>query len=445
MKTELLSLRNRIFCFSLILFGYLGFSQGIRLEKYSFGQGLTFTGQEEEEEGYSIKLTGYIQPSFDATFFQDPNYPGAASRFRMRRARLRLTGKDVDSRFYWRIQTDLSGTAEVESEDGSPQFLMDAWIGYKISKRWSIRVGQKNTATDNRELLIGSQTLQLAERSRVTSAFSTIREFGLFVDGTVPIGRGMYLKPSLVLSNGDGLNVFGPDFGGLKYGGRLDFLPFGLFTNFGQYREVDMMRELVPRLVIGAAYSLNQGMSSRRGRESGAILYLNEKGEYSLPNFSKLCVDFLFKYRGFSALGEFVVTHASVPSDITQRVRNDGSVATTFPVNGVDDVENYVKGRMMLGKGYNFQMGYLFKNRFSIDARYTHLDADATSFLNNGTFFNRPNYYTFGVSQYFSRMYGIKIQASIDYVEANAGSNYLDSTPKDGDEWLFRMITTFAF
>ncbi len=439
MKAKLLCSRNLGLFFGLCLFAQLGFAQGVKLKKYSFGEGLNFVG----DQGYSMELTGYIQPYLDATFFTDTNYPGAASRFRMRRARLRFAGKDENTRLSWRLQVDLSGTAEIEA--GSAQFLMDAWLGYNLTKRWIIRVGQKNTPTDNRELQIASQSLQLVERSKVTSAFSTIREFGIFLDGTVRLPKGMYLKPSLVLSNGDGLNVFGPDFGGFKYGGRLDFLPFGLFTNLGQFREVDIMRELVPRLVLGVAYSKNNGMSSRRGRESGTILYLNDLGEYSLPDFTKIGVDFLFKYRGFSALGEFVLTTATVPNDITQRVRVDGSVTNTFLVNGVEDVENYVKGRMMLGKGYNFQMGYLFKNRFSIDARYTHLAADENSFLNNGTFFNRPNYYTFGISQYFSKMYGAKIQASIDFVDPNPGSNYFDSTPKEGDEWVFRLITSFAF
>jgi hypothetical protein len=144
----------------------------------------------------------------------------------------------------------------------------------------------------------------------------------------------------------------------------VDFLPFGTFVNMGQYHEVDMMRELTPKLVIGAAYSYNFGMSSRRGRSSGDILYLDAEGNYLLPDFGKLCIDFMFKYRGFSAVGEFVSTTASVPEGITQRVRNDGSTSGNFPVDGVQDVENYIKGRMMLGMGYNIQMGYCLRTVF---------------------------------------------------------------------------------
>ena len=54
------------------------------------------------------------------------------------------------------------------------------------------------------------------------------------------------------------------------------------------------MRELTPKFVIGVNYSHNSGMSSRRGRNSGSILYLNEFGQQSLPDYTKYGIDFLF-------------------------------------------------------------------------------------------------------------------------------------------------------
>lgn len=418
--------------------------QKVKLEKYTFGDGLRFTGN----KGYNITLSGLIQPYFEVKSFTDTNITENFSRFRIRRMRIRLQGDDAQHKITWRLQVDLSGTNEVDGIE--PIDLMDAWVGYNFTKDIRIRVGQKNTPTDNRELLIRSHTLQMVERSAVTSAFSTIREFGIFIDGSFNPFGSMYIRPSIAITNGDGLNVFNADYGGLKYGGRVDFLPFGTFTNMGQYHEVDMMRELTPKLVIGAAYSINNGMSSRRGRNSGAILYINDANQYSLPDYAKWCADFMFKYQGFSMVGEFVATSATVPTDITGRIRNDGTVANTFPVDDgmggtFNDVDKYVKGRMMLGKGYNIQMGYLFKSRYSLDVRYTHLDADQYSFLNNGTFYNRPNYYTLAASKYFSKMYGFKVQASITYTEASLGSNDLAGNPMNGNEWLFRLITSIAF
>lgn len=423
--------------FILLILSFSAYGQEIRLNSYEFGEGLNFTGA----SGNQTRITSYLQPYFETKHYTQPGDISQADRFRLRRARLRIDGELKDTRFSYRFQADLSGTGEVEETDGN--FLQDAFISYNFTKRIKLSFGQRATFTDNRELFMLSNTLQLVERSRVTSAFASIREFGFFAQGNFRTGNGGYLKPYFVLTNGDGLNNFDRNRGGLKVGGRLDYLPFGLFNNFGQFRQADVVRELAPKLVIGVNYSINNGMSSRRGRESGAILYLNDDNEESLPDYTKFGVDFLFKYRGFSALGEFVKATASVPSDITQRIRNDGSVATTFLVDGIQDVNNFVKGRMMLGEGYNIQMGYLFKNGFSVDGRYTHLNADEHSFLNNPTFYSRPNYYTFGISQYVGRNYGAKIQASFTYIDGD-NINDISSTPIDGNEWIARLILTFS-
>lgn len=415
-------------------------AQNPKLNKYTLGEGLTFTGNKD----YTVNLRGYAQPMIESkSYTENENGYGQLNRFRMRRLRFRLTGDAAQQKVDYRFQVDLSGSSEVGDEPSS--FLLDAWVRYSFTKRIKLTFGQSTTPTDNRELRMGSHTLQLPERSRLTSAFSSIREFGLFLDGNFRTGKGTYLRPSIAITNGDGLNVNNRDYGGLKYGGRIDFLPFGLFTRFGQFRQVDLVREQSPKFVIGGNYSYNQGMSSRRGRESGAILYLNDKNEFSLPDYVKYGIDFLFKYRGFSMLGEFVASEAYVPDDITQRIRNDGSVANSFDVDGKRDVENYVKGRMMLGKGYNIQMGYIFKNLISVDARYTHLEADQHSFLNNGTFYNRPNYYTLGASKFLDRSYGIKLSGSVTYVEAKEGSNDIYSQPIKGNEWIVRLISTIAF
>lgn len=425
-----------LFCL-LLAIGAVG--QNPKLNKYQFGEGLTFTGNKD----YEVNLRGYMQPMVEMKNFTANGENDNLMRFRLRRLRIRLTGDAAQQKIDYRFQVDLSGSGEVT--DSPNDFLLDAWVRYSITKRIGVAFGQRATPTDNRELFMGSNTLQLPERSRVTSAFASIREFGLFFDARLRLRNGSYIKPYLTLTNGDGQNVYNADFGGLKVGGRIDYLPFGLFTTFGQFRQADVVRETSPKLVVGANYSVNHGMSSRRGRGSGDILYLDEKGEVLLPDYTKYGVDFLFKYRGFSVLGEFVGSAATVPDSISQRVRNDGSTSGVFDVDGKQDVENYVKGRMMLGKGYNIQMGYLFKSLYSIDGRFTYIEADKHSFLNNGTFYNRPKYYTVGVSKYFDRSYGAKIQASFTYVEADPGSNDLTGAPIPGDEWIARIITTISF
>jgi hypothetical protein len=187
------------------------------------------------------------------------------------------------------------------------------------------------------------------------------------------------------------------------------------------------------------------GISDRRGSQSGTILYLDKDNNELLPDYVKYGVDFLFKYNGFSLLGEYVNASARVPGDITQRVRTDGSTSTNFDVNGIRDVENYIKGRMMVGEGYNIQGGYVFKNLFSIDARVSYLKPETYSFLNNPTFYNRSNYYTLGISKYISKGYGAKIQLDCTYINAKVGSNDLNGNPINGNEFVTRLVTTIAF
>jgi hypothetical protein len=413
------------------------------LDSYSFGEGISFTA----DNGSKIKLSGYAQPHVEIKNYNDLDENSSSTRFRLRRLRLRFDGKASNPKFAYRFQVDLSGSSE--TGEATADFLLDAYLSYDITNRIKVIFGQRSTYTDNRELFMNSNSLQLVERSRLTSAFSSIREFGLFLSGNFRLnGKGSYLRPYFVLTNGDGINNFDKDLGGLKIGGRIDFLPFGLFTNKGQFRQIDVMRELTPKFVIGVNYSHNSGISSRRGRDSGSILYLDEFGQQSLPDYTKYGIDFLFKYNGFSALGEYVKSSSTVPANIIERLRNDGSTSSSFLVNNIQDVEGYVNGRMMLGEAYNIQMGYLFKSGITIDSRYTHLRADENSFLNNATFYNRPNYYTLGIGKLLGRNYGAKIQGSLTFVDGSLGVNHDNDTataPVFKDELLFRLITTISF
>jgi len=431
-------------CFTTLLLAVLQCSEVFAqqypmMQAYRFGEGLRF----KDSAGNLFRVHGYIQPYAEFRQLLNDEAPEQAMRFRMRRARLRIDGNNASDRISYRFQADLSGTGELL--DGNSNFLLDAWIAYNVAKRIKITFGQRAPFTDNRELFMNSNTLQLVERSRLTSAFATIREFGLFAEGTFNAGRSAYLRPYFTLTNGDGPNVYMRDRGGLKMGGRLDFLPFGLFSSMGQFNQVDMVRERTPKLVVGAVYSYNRGVSSRSGRESGAILYLDNNNAERLPDYYKYGIDFLFKYRGFSALGEFMAGDARVPNGITQRVREDGTVSRDFIVAGEQNVTDYIKNRMIIGSVWNLQAGYLFNRGISLDARYTYVDAADFSFLNNATFHNRPWYYTLGISKYFNRNYGVKLQADITWVRNNGGINNAAGLPVSGNERIARIQSTFSF
>jgi hypothetical protein len=225
----------------------------------------------------------------------------------------------------------------------------------------------------------------------------------------------------------------------------------------GQFRQADVMRERSLKLVVGANGSYNQGMSSRRGRIGGDFLFYNINAidtNYRLPDYIKYGADLLIKYKGFSLLTEYVKTQVYIADDITHRNDRYNNPEEIIAFDSDDNTKEYIRSQLVLGNSINIQAGYAFKNLISIDGRFTSINSDEFSWLNNGTFYNRPNYYTFGVSKYFARNYGFKVQASITYVEVNDDSKYNIQTddpneyliiPHQGSELLFRLISSFNF
>lgn len=412
----------------------------MQVDDYNFGEGITF----RKPDGGQLKLDGYIQPYLEMK--QSSNADEIYNRFRLRRFRVRMSGNSANERFKYRLQLDFSGTSEADAEQSANNILMDGYVSYDVTDNTTITFGQKATPTDNLEMSFSSQTLQFPERSRVTSIFASIREFGLFVDSSYKIpGSDFYIRPAVAVTNGDGQNVFGKDHGGFKYGARVNFLPFGTFANMGQFREMDMLRERTPKLMLGAAYSYNNGVSDRRGSQSGAILYLDAQGNEALPDYQKMGADLLFKYRGFTMVGEYVKGRAFVGDNITQRVRNDGTTTGNFEIDGAQNVSDYVKNRMMVGSAYNIQAGYLTTGLWSFDAGYTHINADKYSYLNNAAFYDRPNYYTFGVTKYLMRNYAAKVQASFTYVDAGDLATDNNGALINGHEWIGRIMFSVGF
>ena len=450
----------RIFvCLLLFTISSSYHSQNLILGDYVPGNGIVLAST---DNNYKVVLRGYTQSlfesrtiSYDSSAITDNN---TYNRFRARRIRLRLSGNQSYPGFSYRLQLNL---AESEADDGFlSNILWDAWLGYNINKTNKIVIGQKGTPTDNIEVQMASNTLQLPERSRLTGAFSSIREIGLFYDNRFKVGNKAVIKSMFNITTGDGYayNVNSRDYGGLKYGARVNILPFGLFRNFGQFRQVDMVRELNPKLLVGFSGSFNNGMSSRRGRRNGDFLFYNITGvdtSYRLPNYLKIGADLLFKYRGFSILAEYVNTKAFVANDITHRNDRYGDdptqITSSFGAFNENDFaavnpDEYVKRQLILGNGMNIQAGYLFKSLFSIDGRFTRLNPDEFSFMNNATYYNRQNFYELGFSKYFSKTYSFKVQASYRFIDnAKLRAQNYERSEFEASENVFYLMVQVAF
>ncbi|MGL4292794.1 MAG: porin [Bacteroidales bacterium] len=409
---------------------------------YTMGSGLSFLS---DNDSYGLNLSGYVQSTFHTQ-----RYPGDNtfySRFRVRRARIRLNGNAMRKKIRYRLGLDLVKGSETDA-DGLGSMLSDAWFAYHPwgNNRLSIAIGQRSTPTDNRELQMNSAALQLVERSKLTSAFGTIREVGVFLNGTYKVGTSSYLRPALAVTDGDGPISGGRRYGGLKYGARVNYLPFGLFRLMGESRESDMAYEVNPKLSLGIAYSYTDGVSDRRGgREGGAILYQNADKKTDLPDMGKLTADFLFKYRGFSMMGEFVKTWGYVPGSIRYRVRNDGTVSSDFTIDGENNVTNYIKNRMMIGSGVNLQAGYFFRGYWSVDARYTRIMPDKYSYLNNDLYYKRSDYYDVGLTKYLTKSHAAKVQANVGFAKSDGTLRKPDGETFDGWEKSVTILFQLAF
>jgi hypothetical protein len=406
--------------------------ESARFNKYTPGEGITVTAT----GGHSVNLRGYVQLQSDSRFYESAD---AYHRFRVRRARLRLSGQAAGGAVGYRLTADFSESLG----DEASTLLHDAFITYKPTGSIAITLGQGPVATDVRELGITSNTLAFTDRSKLSSAFGTIREVGLSIEGDFRVGRNAYLRPELSITDGDGSITSGKRYGGFKYGARVNFLPLGRFRQAGEFAGTDLVREVTPRLSVGVAASYNDGTSDRRGgRGSGEILYMDADRKYSLPGYGKVVADFLFKYRGLYVLGEYAKTWASVPDDIVYRVRVDGTLATTFD----GGLENYVKGRMMLGSGFNIEASYLFPAALlAAGARYTRLYPDENSYMNNTLYFNRNSMYEISAAKYLSRSHAVKLQASFIWTDAGAGSRDIRDNVMTGNETLLQCLLQISF
>ncbi len=367
---------------------------------FDFGDGLNFSFEQGE---YQFKLGGFIQPIYQYSKIQDEK---STNEMNVRRAYVTFEGKALKEKISFLLQTDFSLNKP----------LLDAWVAYHPTKEIKISAGQKRTFLNNREMNVDENNFQFTERSLLSTSMSnTGREFGLFVEGDFSLGK-VGISPKVALTSGDGRNSFGEssndaDKGGMKYGGRLDVYPLGYFTSGNDNTTADLLHEKTPKFVIGVAASNNNGASEKVGEGYGGFALYNAEGKTKLPDYRKFYLDLLFKYQGFSFLGEYSKTSAS---------KLDGMFtdadATMILVPG--QISSY----LLLGEAYNFQAGYVTLGGYSFDLRYSKLTPEFGEYSSD--LMQDVSAYSFGFSKYFKGN-AIKLQAAVTQYEYEVNPNEL--------------------
>ena len=359
-----------------------------------FGKGLlNLVGQDST---WSLKMG--LRTQILATSTWEENNTNEAN-FLIRRARLKFDGWAFSPKLEYKFELglsnrDISGASEFTNN--APRYILDAVVKWNFYENFELWFGQTKLP-GNRERVISSGNLQMVDRSLLNSRFNIDRDMGLQLRHKIKFSDNFLLKESFAFSQGEGRNVTSGNLGGHQYTSRLELYPLGDFDGDGDYSGGDLKREEKPKLAVGVTYDFNN--NAVRNRSNMGSYMVNDVGFYQ-TNISTLFIDAMFKYNGFSFMGEYADRDAKDPF----AKNSDGSLTG-------DEVQ--------VGKGYNLQAGYLFKSNWEISGRYTDIELDKTI-----TGRDPEKQYTLGVSKYLVG-HKLKIQTDISHLEIPDGNNEL--------------------
>jgi len=319
---------------------------------------------------FKFKYGARVQTRFDLVRVQEPD-ANSESKLYFRRVRLKSDGHLFTPKLEYKLEIDVIGTQ-----------VLDAVLKWNFYKNFVLWAGQTKLR-GNRERVISSQNLQFVDRSLLNAKFTLDRDIGFWLMHHFKAGNGV-IREVVSVSRGEGRDIFEdhpmPIDQGLDYTGRLEYLPFGNFTNKGDYKGSDLEREQTPKLSVGLTFDYNENAVKTRGQK-GSIT----GSEADLVSWIG---DLMFKYKGFSVMTEYVDRKVCQCNDIT-----------------FDQYEDLVHD-FYTGTAFNAQSGYVFKNNFELAARYTQVrPLEETSF-------NDLTEYTFVLSKY---LVGHKIKVQTDF------------------------------
>ena len=326
---------------------------------------------ENGKTSFKFKYGARVQTRFDLSRVQESG-ANSESELYFRRVRLKSDGHFFTPKLEYKLEIDVIGGQ-----------ILDAVLKWNFYKNFVLWAGQTKLR-GNRERVISSQNLQFVDRSLLNSKFTLDRDIGFWLMHHFKAGNGV-IREVVSVSRGEGRDIFEdhpmPIDQGLDYTARLEYLPFGNFTNKGDYKGSDLEREPMPKLSLGLTFDYNENAVKTNGQK-GSITG-------SEANLISWIGDMMFKYRGFSVMTEYV----------DRRVCN----CNNLTIEQYDDlVQDFYTGTAL-----NAQSGYVFKNNFELAARYTQVrPLEETSF-------NDLTDYTFALSKY---IVGHKFKVQTDFV-----------------------------
>lgn len=328
------------------------------------------------------------------------DYEKAESSFLIRRARLKFGGFAYSPKLVYKIELGLSNKdigGASEFTNNAPRYILDAVVKWNFYKNLTLWAGQTKLP-GNRERVISSGNLQFVDRSMLNKNFNIDRDVGLQLRHKFNLSEKFLVRDMFAISQGEGRNITTGNLGGHQYTARVELLPFGEFVSKGDYSGSDLKREQTPKLAIGATYNFNDRAVKNRGSQGSYLAYTTGDGFFE-TNVTQFFIDAMFKYKGFSFMGEYA--------------DRDATEVIAFDADGITPTGDAVK----VGNGLNLQAGYLFQKNWEVAARYTSIDYSTV-----------VEQYTFGISKYISG-HKLKVQSDVSY----------STIEGDGSELLYRL------
>ncbi len=404
--------------------------QVLKLKKgYVLGDGITL-----QSANGRINFSQSLQTSLN---LNTPNKDLSAMRsaFNINRARLTIVGNVFDNKIS--IVTRVNLTSDFQSvTTGNRTFnttLQEAYMEYRPNRKHTFNFGLRADYIDSRETRIEGESLAFINRSALSSSFDAIFDYGIRYKGSYKLGGKHLLKPYASITTGDSRSGLQKNYGGYKYGIRLDYLPFDRFSKGGEFYMDDLAREEKPKLVLGLIYSYNDGATSALGTNGGRYQYGDINQAILLPKYEKIGVDYLFKYNGFYSMGGYFYTKATVPSNIKGEFRLNGTFSNYASTQTDEQTKNLVKNRLNLGSAINIQTGYLLRSDWAIGVRYTSLNGNTTS----ANYADYNKHYAFVFTKYIAGN-NLKVQTEIGFEELK---NSLKTPTQKGNNYAQIMVT----
>lgn len=328
---------------------------------------------------HNFKIGGYIQ--LDGIHSKLENEK-ASTQFGVRRSQLNLGGDFFDKKFSFFLQMDFT--------DSYP--LLDAWMAYHLTQNTKISVGQKLSFSGTRSLMYSATALSFGDHGLSNKTFyASGRELGVFFETRNRIGN-IGTDIGLALTSGDGRNSFGSnskdyDIGGYKYSARASLYPLGFFTKKNDLVAPDFAREETLKMAIGSAFSYNVGASHKIGEGHGNFVTYNKEGKHHYPNYQKIAIDVLMKYKGFHLLGEYI---NAVGGNLDNIYTNSHTSSKLKP----KQIADY----LVLGEGFNVEAGYMLSSTLGFEFRYSKVMPE---WEENKKLIENKTEITGGITKYF--------------------------------------------